>query len=252
MIMNIAIVGYGKMGREIETIACQRGHTIIAKYSSDSPLPPASSNFYKLLKVDCCIDFSIASSVRSNVETCSIVGIPIVEGTTGWHEQKDEILELVNTANGTIVYGNNFSVGAQMFFGIVSRAAELMDAFNEYDVAIHETHHTKKKDSPSGTALVLTQILLSHLQRKNAVKNQTDPSVIKSNEIGVTSTRIGNVPGTHSVLFHAPADEIELVHRAHNRSGFAVGAVLAAELTKQFSGIRSFEELIKETLFTHH
>ncbi|MFA5834895.1 MAG: 4-hydroxy-tetrahydrodipicolinate reductase [Bacteroidota bacterium] len=244
--MNIVLIGYGKMGREIESIAQQRGHSIIGKFSSNLPLPQVSSDFYQSQKIHCCIDFSHASGVSKHAEICSLLGIPLVEGTTGWQHQQKDIFDLVRRNNGSIIYGNNFSVGAQMFFNIVRRAAEMMNTFSEYDVAIHETHHIQKKDAPSGTALTLSQILLSSMNRKTTVKDQFDTSVIQSNQIGISSTRIGNVSGTHSVLFHSPADEIELVHRAHNRTGFALGAVLAAELTQNFPGIFSFEELIFE------
>lgn len=249
--MNIALIGYGNMGREIESIALQGGHTIVACFSSKFPLPSSSSGYYRELKIDCCIDFSSAASVRHNVETCGALGIPLVEGTTGWHEQKNEIVEIARANNTTLVYGTNFSVGAQMFFRIVRHAADLMNSFPEYDTAIHETHHTKKKDAPSGTALTISQILLSSLQRKDGVKESSGMSVIQPNEISISSARIGSVSGTHSVLFHSPADEIELVHRAHNRSGFASGAVLAAELIQKSSGIFTFEEILFEQSLTH-
>lgn len=250
--MNIALFGYGNMGHEIETIALQRGHTIIARFSSASPIPDKNSDFFKKNNIHCCIDFSVAAQVRSNIELCSTLKIPIVEGTTGWHEQKKEILELVREKNATLVYGNNFSIGAQMFFRIVRRAARLMNMFPDYDVAIHETHHTKKKDAPSGTALTLANSILSHLQRKNSIATNVSTDIIKPNEIGISSSRIGNVVGNHTVLFHSGADEIELTHRAHSRSGFAFGAVYAAELTQEFSGVFSFEELVFEKTISHH
>lgn len=139
-----------------------------------------------------------------------------------------------------------------MFFRIVRNAAELMNAFPDYDVAIHETHHTKKKDSPSGTAITIAEEILSQLKNKSTIKRNDDQSIIAPHEIGISSSRIGTVFGNHSVLFHSPADEIELIHRAHNRSGFALGAVFAAELTQKISGIYSFEELVFEKSFTHH
>lgn len=249
--MNIALIGYGIMGHEIETIALQRGHCVIARFNSESLIPPTVSDFYKSNVIQCFIDFSTASLVRTHAEISSALGIPLVEGTTGWQDQKKEILDCVRNKNGTMVYGNNFSVGAQMFFRIVQQASQLMDSFTEYDVAIHETHHTKKKDAPSGTALTIGDIILSHLQRKTAMKKQSESTVIQPNEISISSTRIGAVPGTHSVMFNSVADEIELTHRAYNRTGFAFGAVLAAELIQNFSGVFSFEELVFEKSFTH-
>lgn len=245
--MNIALVGYGKMGREIESIAQQRGHTITARFTSVSPLPPADSALYSSQLIDCFIDFSTAESVQNTVEVCCKLGIPLIEGTTGWHAKKEELLASALSLKGTVIYGNNFSVGAQMFFRIVREAAAMMDTFPDYDVAIHETHHTRKKDSPSGTALSIAQQVIDSMRRKNAVNSDLTSSTIRTEEISIASSRVGSVFGTHSVLFHSMADEIELIHRAHNRSGFAYGAVLAAEMTKDFRGISSFDKLLFNT-----
>jgi 4-hydroxy-tetrahydrodipicolinate reductase len=245
--MNIALVGYGKMGREVESIALQRGHTITARFTSISPLPPADSALYASQLIDCFIDFSTAESVQNTVEVCCRLGIPLIEGTTGWHGQKEELLGKAASLNGTVIYGNNFSVGAQMFFRIVREAAQFMDRFPDYDVAIHETHHTRKKDSPSGTALTIAQHILDSMKRKSAVNTDQNASPLRPEQINISSSRVGNVFGDHSVLFHSTADEIELVHRAHDRSGFAYGAVLAAEMTEQFKGICSFDKLVFET-----
>lgn len=250
--MNIALIGYGKMGKEIESVAVQRGHSIVAAFTSSSPLPTVSSEFYRQHQIHCCIDFSQAAFVSSHAEICSSLSIPLIEGTTGWQDQKENVLSFVKKHNGTLVYGNNFSIGAQMFFRIVRTAAQLMNAFSDYDVAIHETHHTKKKDSPSGTAITLANEILSQMKNKSAIKQINNESIIDPHEINITSTRVGTVFGNHSVLFHSPADEIELIHRAHNRSGFALGAILAAELTLNVSGIFSFEELVFEKTFAHH
>lgn len=250
--MNIALIGYGKMGKEIESVAVQRGHSIIATFSSSSPLPTVSSEFYRQHQIHCCIDFSQAALVSSHAEICSSLNIPLIEGTTGWQDQKEDILSSIKNKNGTFVYGNNFSIGALMFFRIVRTTAQLMNTFSGYDVAIHETHHTKKKDSPSGTAITLANEILSQMKNKSAIKQISDESIIGPHEINISSARVGTVFGNHSVLFHSPADEIELIHRAHNRSGFALGAILAAELTLSVSGIFSFEELVFEKTFTHH
>lgn len=250
--MNIALIGYGNMGHEIERIAVQRGHSIKEVFSSSFPLPSPASDFYRSHNIQCCLDFSHPSLVSSHAEICSSVGIPLIEGTTGWHHYKSEIFSAVKGHNGTFIYGNNFSIGAQMFFRIVRNAAKLMDPFVAYDVSIHETHHSKKKDSPSGTAVTIAEEIISQLNRKSTIKNNNDLSIIASNEIGISSSRIGTVFGNHSVFFHSPADEIELIHRAHNRSGFAQGALLAAELTQTVKGIHSFEELIFEQTIIHH
>lgn len=244
--MNIALIGYGNMGHEVESISHQRGHTIVARFSSSFPFPPSPPDFFTHSNIDCCIDFSHPLQVRSHIATCVEAGIPIVEGTTGWQDQKKEIVEFVRQKNGSLVYGNNFSVGAQIFFRIVRRAARLMNAFPNYDVGVHEIHHSKKKDAPSGTALTLGNVLLSHMDRKEILKHGINGSPIKPNEINISSARIGKVFGTHSVLFHSDTDEIELTHRAHSRAGFALGAVIAAELIQEFHGVYSFDQLVFE------
>lgn len=248
--MNVALVGYGKMGREVESIAHQRGHTITARFTSHSTLPPPDSALFASQLIDCFIDFSSASSVPNTIEVCCRLGIPLIEGTTGWQKQQGELLEKAASLNGTVIYGNNFSVGAQMFFRIVREAAHLMDRFPDYDVAIRETHHTQKKDSPSGTALTIAQNILDSIQRKSSVNTDLHASPLRPEAINISSSRVGNVFGDHSVLFHSISDEIELLHRAHDRSGFAHGAVLAAEMTGEFKGIRSFDELLFTTSLT--
>ncbi len=249
--MNIALVGYGKMGREIESVAQQRGHTITARFTPVSPLPPAVSALYSSQLIDCFIDFSIAESVPNTMKVCCKLGIPLIEGTTGWQGSQDALLAAAASMNGTVIYGNNFSVGAQMFFRIVREAAAMMDSFPGYDVSIHETHHTRKKDSPSGTALTLAQHIIDSLRRKNTVNSDLNTSTIRPEDISIASSRVGSVFGMHSVLFHSMADEIELIHRAHDRSGFAYGAVLAAEMTKDFRGISSFDTLLFNTSLTN-
>jgi 4-hydroxy-tetrahydrodipicolinate reductase len=249
--MNIALIGYGTMGHEVESAAHQRGHTIVARFSSSHPLPDPQSEFFRSTPIDCFIDFSTASAVRKNIETALLRHIPIVEGTTGWNAHLHESIEQARKLLGSLVYGNNFSVGAQMFFRIVRNAAQLMNAFPHYDTAIHEIHHMKKKDAPSGTALTLGKILMSHLQRKTALRTSLNDSPIQPNEIAVSSSRIGAVVGIHTVLFNSSVDDIELTHRTHSRSGYAHGALLAAELVVKNRGVYSFEELVFEHSLHH-
>jgi 4-hydroxy-tetrahydrodipicolinate reductase len=170
----------------------------------------------------------------------------MVIGTTGWHDHSNEILELFRNRKSSCVYGSNFSIGAQVFFRIVRRAARLMNGFPAYDVGIHELHHNQKIDAPSGTARTIGNILLSYLQRKSVLRSSNDGHPIRPEQLDISSSRIGKIFGTHSVLFQSETDEIELIHRVHNRSGFAGGAVYAAELIREFTGIYSFEELVFE------
>lgn len=247
--MNISLIGYGAMGREVESAANARGHRIVSIHRSTSPLPEPDSGYFQRYSIDCCIDVSAASAVAGHARICSSAGIPLVVGTTGWQQERELVLEIVRKNNGTMIYGNNFSVGAQLFFTIIRTAARLVNAFDAYDVALQEIHHVKKKDAPSGTALSLVQIIIEEIERKRSVVSPVTGTIVPD-QVGISSTRVGTVSGIHSVLFHSSADEIELVHRAHNRSGFASGAVLAAELTQRYTGIHSFDELI--TTLTFH
>lgn len=235
--MNIALIGYGNTGREIERVAQERGHSVIHRYTSQNPvrvsLPSA---------VDCCIDFSTASAVEQNVRASLVSGIPIVIGTTGWHDTIDTIRTLVNEHNGSLVYGSNFSLGANIFFKIVEKAADFLNPFAEYDAAVHETHHIKKKDAPSGTALTIGNTILRHFHRKRTIT--ISPTDKRTDELLITSSRIGSVVGEHSVRFSSPADDIILIHTAHNRKGYALGAVMAAEWIRDKKGFYTFEEML--------
>ena len=244
--MNIALIGYGKMGHEIEAIALERGHVIAERFDEFTPLTPALAAQFSKNNIHCCIDFSIPSAAPFNIATVSAVQVPIIVGTTGWNKELDAMKHVVLKNNSAMVYGSNFSVGAQMFFRIVSSAAALMNNFSDYDVAVHEIHHTAKKDAPSGTALTLAEKILSEVKRKTSVKLPTDISPIQKNELLVSSSRIGSVFGTHTVQFNSFADDVELTHRAHNRKGFALGAVLAAEWIQGKKGVFSVEEFLFE------
>lgn len=242
--MNIVLIGYGKMGREIEAIAIERGHIIAERFDEFTPLTPTLAAQFPEKNIHCCIDFSIPSATPFNITTVSAMQIPIVVGTTGWNKELDTMKKTVLKNNSAMVYGSNFSVGAQIFFQIVSAASALMNNFSEYDVAVHEIHHTMKKDAPSGTALTIAEKILSQLKQKTIVKFPTDISPMQKNELLVSSSRVGSVFGTHTVQFNSFADDIELTHRAHNRKGFALGAVLAAEWIQSRKGVYSVEEFL--------
>jgi len=211
--MNIAQIGSGNMGRIVAAMAGNNGHTIAASIDSTETGLSAAKLSEKLKGADVVIDFSIAKAVMRNVEASMIAGIPLVEGTTGWNEKRDDIEKLVKKNDGALVYGANFSIGVNLFYRVADLAAELFSKFPEYEVFIEEQHHSRKKDVPSGTALKLKEI----------VKRRIDRS------FSVTATRAGNIPGTHRVGFDGPADQILLEHTARSREGFAAGALLAAE-----------------------
>lgn len=238
--MNIALLGYGRMGREVERAAQERHHTISALFTSAHPLTNSVNNL-QLTGIDCCIDFSTAAAVPHHIRTTAEHHIPLVVGTTGWNHHLDELKRFVTEHNGTLLYASNFSIGAQIFFRAVIEASKLIHRFPEYDIAINEIHHAMKKDAPSGTALFLAEKILAHVHRKKAVN--TSP-VAQHDLLTISSTRVGTVAGTHSVIMNSPADTIELKHTAHNRSGFAFGAVIAAEWLQGKHGVFTMEDFL--------
>ena len=240
--MNIALIGYGKMGREIEKIALERGHSISHRFDINTPFSALPGD-----ATDCLIDFSTALAVESNVSIAMSGKIPIVVGTTGWSDKVGHVRSMVEQAKGSLVYASNFSVGANILFRIVADASAIFNRFDQYDVSIHETHHAMKKDAPSGTALTLAQKVLTAIERKNKITSTS----ASPKELFVSSSRVGTVVGEHTVRFNSQADDIAISHTAHSRSGFALGAVLAAEWIVKRKGFFTFEELLwgeKETV----
>ena len=230
--MKIALIGHGAMGRLIETLAKEAGDEIVVIIDETDENSRAAELAEKLKIADVAIDFTAAGAVRRNVEACLLAGIPLVEGTTGWNEQKDEILSLVRDRDGAFVFGANFSVGVNLFYRVVNNASELFAKFAEYEAFIEEQHHSRKKDAPSGTALKLKDIVAEHIK----------------NDFSVSSTRAGNIPGTHTVGFDGPADQVTLTHTARSREGFASGALLAARWIVGKKGAFEFTDVIDEVL----
>jgi 4-hydroxy-tetrahydrodipicolinate reductase len=230
--MKIALIGYGAMGRLIEELAASRGHSIVVKIDETNSDDSVSTMANKLANADVAIDFSAAEAIERNVEACLSAGIALVEGTTGWKPRQVEIERMVRAADGAFVFGANFSVGVNLFYRIVDFAAELISKFPEYEAFIEEQHHSRKKDAPSGTALKLKSIVDTHIAK----------------EFSVSSTRAGNIPGTHRVGFDAPADQILLEHRARSREGFAIGAIMAAEWIAGKKGFYEFGDVIDRIL----
>ncbi|MBX7150036.1 4-hydroxy-tetrahydrodipicolinate reductase [bacterium] len=237
--MNIVLIGYGKMGKEIERIACDKGHSIIGSFSKSRLMSTD-----KISNADVCIDFSSADAVIQNVTICAQAQKPIVIGTTGWNTHLEKIKTIVHEKNIGLLYASNFSIGVNVFMKIVETAGTFFNHFEDYDVALQEIHHHQKADSPSGTALSIAEILLRQINRKKSILTAKTEGKISPEQLHVTSIRTGSVPGTHSVLFDSPADSIELIHTARNRSGFAFGAVLAAEWICNKKGLYTLSDML--------
>ena len=234
--MKIALIGFGKMGKEIDAVAKQQGETIACVFDSKNPVTPDA-----LRDVDVCIEFSRPDAALPNILAAIQARKDIVVGTTGWHDRLPEFREKVKESG--LLYSSNFSLGMNIFQRIVQRAAELFAKSAEYDPFIHEIHHRQKADSPSGTAITLANILLANIERKNRIYPHTAEGKIDPAALHVSSTRAGTVTGTHSVSFDSDADLIELRHVAKNRKGFALGALAAARWLRGRKGIYTMDDV---------
>ncbi len=242
--MNIALIGYGKMGKEVEHVAKEKGINIVAILREEDNTDGSGMTANSLKHVDVCIDFSTPQSVLKNIEAAAKCGRNIVVGTTGWHDRLDDVKKLVKEKKIGFLYASNFSLGLNIFSRVVMDASRLFDKHMEYDVAIHEVHHKGKADSPSGTALSLGSVVLQSLKRKKEILHETSHGQIKPDQLHITSERVGSVTGTHTVLFDSEYDSIELVHTAKNRRGFALGAIVAAEWLKGKKGFYTMSDVI--------
>ncbi|MGE0104918.1 MAG: 4-hydroxy-tetrahydrodipicolinate reductase [Blastocatellales bacterium] len=227
--MNIALVGYGRMGRMIEGIATSRGHSVVARFDIDNNIDASGLTAENLAEVDVAIEFSVPETVIPNMRRLIELQVPTVVGTTGWYDRLDEIRTLVQAKNAALVYGANFSIGMNLFLRLISQAAELFARYAEYDPFLIEQHHRFKKDAPSGTALAIAG-------RMRAAYGERTPNAV--------SVRAGHIPGIHEVGFDSEADTVTLTHNARNREGFAAGAVVAAELIRDKKGFYEFPELL--------
>ncbi len=237
--MKIALIGYGKMGKEIEQILIARGHTIplIIDLNNTNDLDAAH-----LKEIDVAIEFTTPSTAYGNVVKCLEAGVPVVCGTTAWLDKLPQVEQLCKEKNGAFFYASNYSIGVNIFFEINRHLAQLMNRFGEYDVTIEETHHTQKKDAPSGTAVTLAEGILENLDRKQkwVCGTTTVPE-----ELEVVAIRRSVVPGTHTVTYESDVDSLSITHMAKSRRGFALGAVLAAEFLHGKTGIFSMKDLMK-------
>jgi len=230
--MKIALIGTGKMGKLIARLAREQADEIYVEIGETAAELSAQELAEKLKGADAAIDFSLAQAVRKNVEACILANVPLVEGTTGWNSESENIKKIVVENNGAFVYGANFSIGVNLFYRIVNFSSELFARFEDYEAFLEEQHHSRKKDAPSGTALKLKSIVAEHIKR----------------EFSVASTRAGNIPGTHRVGFDGTADQILLEHTARSREGFASGALLAAKWIVGKKGMYEFTEVMDEIL----
>lgn len=239
--MNIALIGYGKMGKIIEEIAISRGHKITGKSTSENPISQLDFS-----NIDIAIEFSTPMMAVRHIEYCAKQKTPIIVGTTAWDKQLPYVKDLIKKEEGSLVYASNFSIGVNIFFQINSKLAELMSNYNNYKPEIEEIHHTQKLDAPSGTATSLANDILSENKNINSwIHNENKSPITTNSQMGVVSKRIEGVPGTHEVRYTSEIDTIEIKHTAHNRKGFALGAVLAAEWLIGKTGTYTMQDVIK-------
>lgn len=241
--MNLAIVGTGQTGSVVETMARERGHAIHARFNSTHPVTGEGAR-EALAGADAVIDFSLPSLALAHIERYCAWGVPAVIGTTGWHSQLPAVEVMVRDCDAALLYAPNFSIGVALLVRAVSSIAPLIDKLPEYDAYIHEVHHRRKVDSPSGTALLLAETLLRHLSAKTTIGAEAQHQRIAPETLHVSSTRAGHVAGHHTVCFDSPFDRIELVHDARNRQGFAHGALLAAEWLPGKKGLFTLDHLL--------
>ena len=235
--MTIALIGYGKMGKEIESIALERGHNIAYRITQSNVDEMTSIDFKSL---DVAIEFSRPDAVITNIKKCIDISVPVVVGTTGWYDEFDEISKYCREKNGALFHATNFSVGVNLFFKLNTYLAQLMNKYENYNVCMEEIHHIHKLDKPSGTAITLANQIIAELKRKHtwSISDQQQSSIF------IKDVREGEVPGTHIIKYQSPIDDIEIMHKAHNRKGFAMGAVIAAEFLAGKKGIYNMSDII--------
>ncbi|UMY65568.1 MULTISPECIES: 4-hydroxy-tetrahydrodipicolinate reductase [unclassified Flavobacterium] len=230
--MKIALLGYGKMGTIIERMAVERGHEIVLRKTR-------SNSYDGLASADVAIEFSVPDAAVANITTCLETGIPVVCGTTGWLAEYDRMVALCNDRNGAFLYGSNFSLGVNLFFELNAHLARMMAKFSQYSVRMEEIHHTQKLDAPSGTAISLANGIIENSDYTGWTLENPQPG-----EIPIDAKRIDAVPGTHTISYHSAVDTIEITHIAHNREGFAFGAVVAAEWLAGRKGVFTMKDVL--------
>lgn len=230
--MKIGLFGYGKMGKMIEQIAQDRGHSIVAKI--DDP-----SQDVDYTSMDVGIDFSTPEAAFDNITNCFKNNIPVISGTTGWLDRYSEAIKICEAHKSAFIYASNFSLGVNIFFELNKHLAKMMAELDQYKVTMEEIHHTQKLDAPSGTAITLAEGIIDNTSYKNWKLDESDDKIIP-----IKSVREGMVPGTHRIAFESPVDTIEIKHEAHNREGFALGAVIASEWIHGKAGVFSMKDVL--------
>jgi 4-hydroxy-tetrahydrodipicolinate reductase len=236
--MKIALIGYGKMGMAIEDIALQKGHEVVLKINIENTEDLTMEN---LRKADVAIEFTGPESAYDNLVKCMDAGVPVVCGSTGWLEKWEAIKNLCKQKDGSLIYASNYSIGVNLFFEVNKYLGRLMAEYDDYNVSLEEIHHTQKKDAPSGTAITLAEQVLENIKIKTRWVNQVSG---KADELEIISERVDPAPGTHKVKYSSPIDDIEIIHTAHTRQGFAGGALKAANFLKDKKGIFTMKDVL--------
>lgn len=230
--MNIALFGYGKMGKMIEQLAQDRSHTIVAKVNTNTPDLPFSN-------IDVAIDFSIPEAAFTNITTCLDKGIPVISGTTGWLSRYEEAVQHCHNTKGAFLYASNFSLGVNLFFELNTYLAKLMAPMKDYKAALEEIHHTQKLDAPSGTGITLAEGIIANSAYQKWQLDASDPKTLP-----ITAKREGKVTGIHTISYKSPIDTISIQHKANNREGYALGAIIAAEWLVGKTGVYTMKDVL--------
>ena len=233
--MKIALFGYGKMGKEIEKIALQRGHEIVLKINEGEQ--------YDISIADIAIDFSVPNAALSNIVSCFKNNVPVISGTTGWLDDFDKAIDVCKENNGSFIYASNFSIGVNIFFELNKQLAKMMSSQEEYSINVEEIHHTKKLDTPSGTAITLAEGIINNTSKRDWQLKERQTQ-INAETILIEAKRVPDVPGTHIISYESQIDSIEIKHTAHNRKGFALGAIIAAEWLNHKIGIYTMKDVL--------
>ena len=237
--MNVALFGYGKMGKEIEQVLLERGHSVTHKISSKDILESIDFSI-----TDVVIEFSTPETAKKNIEYCLNTSLPIIIGTTGWYTEFDKLVALCETKKSAMIHATNFSLGVNLFFKLNQQLAKLMNNYPSYNCSVTEIHHTEKKDAPSGTGITIAEGIINELDQFSDWKNVKTSEITNKKTLSLASERLPKVPGTHEVVYENEIDKIEISHTAHSRKGFALGSVIAAEWINNKKGVFTMSDVL--------